>query len=326
MSRKHIRVGIVGAAGYTAGELFRILLQHPSAEIVFAQSESNAGNFIWQVHEDLLGEVDLQFVAGADLSKVDVVFLCQGHGKSRAWMEHNQPAGDLKVIDLSTDYRQLTGDHPFVYGLPELNRDEIRSATRIANPGCFATGIQLALLPLAAAGLLKDEVHVNAITGSTGAGQKATDTTHFSWRNNNLSAYKVFEHQHEMEILQTLRQLQPDFRHAFNFIPIRGNHSRGIFATAYTRFDGSLEDARELYASYYAGHPFVWLSTTNPSLKQVVNTNKAVLYLEKHDNKLVVISCSDNLLKGASGQAVQNMNLMFDLDETTGLGLKAVAF
>ncbi len=323
---KRVKVGIIGAAGYTAGELLRILIHHPAVDLVFAQSDSNAGNLIWQVHDDLVGEISLRFDAHADLSEADVVFLCQGHGKSRAWMEQNQPSKKLKVIDLSTDYRVMSGDHPFLYGLPELNREAIRTATHIANPGCFATGIQLALLPLAASGLLTDEVHVHAITGSTGAGQKATDTTHFSWRSNNLSAYKVFEHQHEQEILQSLTQLQPGFDQAFNFIPIRGNHTRGIFATAYTRFDGSLDEARRLYADYYAAHPFVWLSDSNPSLKQVVNTNKAVLYLEKHGNKLVVISCTDNLLKGASGQAVQNMNLMFGLDETTGLGLKAMAF
>ncbi len=321
-----VKVGIIGAAGYTAGELLRILIHHPAVEVVFAQSDSNAGNQIWQVHDDLVGEISLRFAASANLSEANVVFLCQGHGKSRAWMEQNQPPPSVKIIDLSTDYRKMSGDHPFIYGLPELNREAIRSAARIANPGCFATGIQLALLPLAAAGLLTDEVHVNAITGSTGAGQKATDTTHFSWRSNNLSAYKVFEHQHQQEILQSLAQLQPGFNHPFNFIPIRGNHTRGIFATAYTRFDGSLHEARQLYANYYASHPFVWISETNPSLKQVVNTNKAVLYLEKHGNKLVVISCTDNLLKGASGQAVQNMNLMFGLDETTGLGLKAMAF
>ena len=321
-----IKVGIIGAAGYTAGELIRILLNHSDVEIVFAQSTSNAGNPVSDVHDDLLGDTDMLFSETADLEAVDVVFLCQGHGKSRAWMEKNQLPGTLKVIDLSTDFRIMNSQHDFVYGLPELNREEIRSAKYIANPGCFATGIQLALLPLAAAGLLQSEVHVHAITGSTGAGQQATGTTHFSWRSSNLSAYKIFEHQHQTEILQSLKQLQPSFGYDFNFVPIRGNHTRGIFVSAYTDFQGSLKDAGELYVEYYNSHPFVALSAVNPSLKQVVNTNKAILYLEKHGSKLIIISCTDNLLKGASGQAVQNMNLMFGLDEKTGLNLKGVAF
>ena len=321
-----IKVGIIGAAGYTAGELIRILLNHSDVEIVFAQSTSNAGNPVSDVHDDLLGDTDMLFSETADLEAVDVVFLCQGHGKSRAWMEKNQLPGTLKVIDLSTDFRIMNSQHDFVYGLPELNREEIRSAKYIANPGCFATGIQLALLPLAAAGLLQSEVHVHAITGSTGAGQQATGTTHFSWRSSNLSAYKIFEHQHQTEILQSLKQLQPSFGYDFNFVPIRGNHTRGIFVSAYTDFQGSLKDAGELYAEYYNSHPFVALSAVNPSLKQVVNTNKAILYLEKHGSKLIIISCTDNLLKGASGQAVQNMNLMFGLDETMGLKLKGSAF
>jgi len=321
-----LRVGIVGAAGYTAGELIRILLYHPHAEIVFAQSASNAGNEVSSVHDDLVGETDMLFSKNANLNEVDVVFLCQGHGKSKAWMENNLIPGNLKVIDLSTDFRISDGSHNFVYGLPELNREKIRSARFIANPGCFATGIQLALLPVAAAGLLVDEVHVQAITGSTGAGQQPSDTTHFSWRSNNLSAYKIFEHQHEAEILQSLTQLQPDFNYGFNFVPIRGNHTRGIFVTAYTQYAGKLEDALKLFTDYYTGHPFVVLTRVNPSLKQVVNTNKAIIYLEKHGNKLVIITCTDNLLKGASGQAVQNMNLMFGLDEKAGLRLKGIAF
>jgi N-acetyl-gamma-glutamyl-phosphate reductase len=321
-----VKVGIVGAAGYTAGELIRILLNHPMSEIIFAQSTSNAGNPVSEVHDDLLGDTDMLFSENANLEAVDVVFLCQGHGKSKAWMENNQLPDTLKVIDLSTDFRIKTSQHGFIYGLPELNREEICSSKYIANPGCFATGIQLALLPLAAAGLLKSEVHVQAITGSTGAGQQPTETTHFSWRNNNLSAYKIFGHQHQSEILQSLKQLQPSFAYDFNFVPIRGNHTRGIFVSAYTDFQGIIEDAVELYSMYYKSHPFVALSSVNPSLKQVVNTNKAILYLEKHGHKLVVISCTDNLLKGASGQAVQNMNLMFGLDEKTGLNLKGVAF
>lgn len=321
-----IKVGIIGGAGYTAGELLRILLYHPQAEIVFVQSSSNAGNPVSDVHVDLLGETALKFTAELPLSEVDFVFLCMGHGKSKEFVEKNELLSNLKVIDLSHDFRLKRKGNDFVYGLPELNRETIRKASKIANPGCFATGIQLALLPLAAANLLVDEVHVQAITGSTGAGQKPTETSHFSWRNNNLSAYKIFEHQHEGEILQSLGQLQPGFSEGFNFVPIRGNHTRGIFVSAYTKFEGSLEEAKELYRNYYRGHPFVFLAENNPSLKQVVNTNKAVIYLEKHKDKLVIISLTDNLIKGASGQAVQNMNLMFGLDEKTGLNLKPVAF
>lgn len=321
-----IKVGIVGAAGYTAGELIRILLNHPMAEIVFVQSASHAGQQVTVVHDDLLGETDLSFAKEADLDGADVVFLCQGHGKSKSWMEEHSLPDHLKVIDLSTDFRLGNEPWPFVYGLPELNREDIWKARFIANPGCFATGIQLALLPLAANDLLTDEVHVNAITGSTGAGQKPVETTHFSWRDGNLSAYKIFEHQHLGEILRSLRQLQPSFENDFNFVPVRGNHTRGIFATVYTRFEGTEEEAYALYNKYYKAHPFVVISPVNPSMKQAVNTNKAILYLEKHGNKLVVVSCTDNLLKGASGQAVQNMNLMFGLDEQTGLKLKPAGF
>jgi len=321
-----IKAGIIGGAGYTAGELLRILLNHPEVEITFVQSSSNAGNPVSDVHVDLLGETDLQFTAELYLSKTDVIFLCMGHGKSVEFMKENEIPKTLKVIDLSHDFRLKREGNNFIYGLPELNRVEIISAKNIANPGCFATGIQLALLPLAAKGLLTSEVHVQAITGSTGAGQKPTETSHFSWRNNNLSAYKIFEHQHEGEILQSLKQLQPGFSSDFNFVPIRGNHTRGIFVSAYTNFSGTIEEAVELYQKYYEGHPFVLVTENNPGLKQVVNTNKAVIYLEKHGNKLVIISISDNLIKGASGQAVQNMNLMFGLDEKTGLNLKPVAF
>lgn len=321
-----IRVGIIGGAGYTAGELLRILLYHPESEIVFVQSTSNAGNRVTDVHVDLLGETDLVFTDAMPFDTADVIFLCMGHGKSIEFMKNHQLPAQLKVVDLSHDFRLIRENNDFIYGLPELNRNKIRNAGFIANPGCFATGIQLALLPLAAGNLLTDDVHVNAITGSTGAGQKPTDSSHFSWRNNNLSAYKVFSHQHEGEIIQSLKQLQPGFNSDFNFIPVRGNHTRGIFVTAYTRFEGSIDEAMKLYHNYYQDHPFVLVIDKNPSLKQVVNTNKTILYLEKHGNKLVVISVSDNLIKGASGQAVQNMNLMFDLDETTGLNLKPVAF
>ncbi|WP_340113547.1 N-acetyl-gamma-glutamyl-phosphate reductase [Maribellus mangrovi] len=321
-----IKVGIIGGAGYTAGELLRILINHPEVELAFVQSSSNAGNPITNVHIDLLGETDLIFTGEMPLENADVIFLCMGHGKSVEFMEQNQLPESLKVIDLSHDFRLKREGNNFIYGLPELNRELIKQADFIANPGCFATGIQLALLPLAANGLLNDEVHVQAITGSTGAGQKPTSTSHFSWRNNNLSAYKVFQHQHEGEILQGLKQLQTSFSSDFNFVPIRGNHTRGIFVSAYTNFSGSLEDAIKLYKEYYDGHPFTFVVENNPSIKQVVNTNKAVVYLEKNGKKLVMISVTDNLIKGASGQAVQNMNLMFGLDEKAGLNLKPVAF
>ncbi len=321
-----IKVGIIGGAGYTAGELTRILLNHPQAEIGFVQSSSNAGNPVSDVHDDLIGDTDLRFTEEMPFSEVDVIFLCMGHGKSKEFMDSISLPETLKVIDLSHDFRIKRDGNNFIYGLPELNREEIKNAKYIANPGCFATGIQLALLPMAAAGLLIDEVHIQAITGSTGAGQKPTDTSHFSWRNNNLSAYKIMEHQHQEEILQSLKQLQPSFTSDFNFVPIRGNYTRGIFVAAYTRFDGSIEDANQLYNKYYNEHPFVFVTDKNPGMKQVVNTNKAVLYLEKHNNKLVIISITDNLIKGASGQAIQNMNLMFGLDEKAGLNLKPVTF
>jgi N-acetyl-gamma-glutamyl-phosphate reductase len=321
-----IKVGIIGGAGYTAGELIRILLNHPQAELTFVQSGSNGGNLLSDVHTDLLGDSDIKFVAEADFSQIDVAFFCMGHGKSKEFLQKNSIPENVKIIDLSHDFRLNREGNDFVYGLPELNREFIRESNRIANPGCFATGIQLAILPLAAAGLIKDELHVNAITGSTGAGQSPSSTSHFSWRNSNLSVYKAFEHQHLGEIQQSLKQLQTNFDSDINFIPVRGNHTRGIFASVYTRFDGSIEDAQKLYQEYYQSHPFVFVSKTNPDLKQVVNTNKAIVYLEKHGNKLMILSVSDNLLKGASGQAVQNMNLMFGLEETMGLNLKAVAF
>lgn len=321
-----IKAGIIGGAGYTAGELLRILIRHPDVKIGFVHSSSNAGNLISDVHIDLLGDTDLIFTREMPFNEVDVIFLCMGHGKSKEFIENFILPESLKVIDLSHDFRIKREGNDFVYGLPELNREEIKQAQKIANPGCFATGIQLALLPLAAAQLLKDEIHVQAITGSTGAGQKPTATSHFSWRNSNVSAYKIFTHQHEAEILQSLIHMQAGFNKGFNFVPIRGNHTRGIFVSCYTNFDGSLQEAKELYRNYYAGHPFVFITEKNPGVKQVVNTNKCVIYLEKHGNKLVVISVSDNLVKGASGQAIQNMNLMFGLDEKAGLLLKPVAF
>jgi N-acetyl-gamma-glutamyl-phosphate reductase len=321
-----IKAGIIGGAGYTAGELLRILLNHSEMEIGFVQSTSNAGNLISDVHDDLLGETDLIFTDEMPFEMVDILFLCMGHGKSVEFMQKNNLPWSLKVIDLSHDFRLKRADNNFVYGLPELNRESIKTAKYIANPGCFATGIQLALLPLAANNLLVDEVHIQAITGSTGAGQKPTETSHFSWRNSNVSAYKIFEHQHEGEILQSLKQLQPSFNKDFNFVPIRGNHTRGIFVSAYTNYKATLAEANALFEAYYKSHPFVFVTKTNPGVKQVVNTNKAVIYLEKHGSKLVIISVTDNLLKGASGQAVQNMNLMFGLDEKAGLNLKPVAF
>jgi N-acetyl-gamma-glutamyl-phosphate reductase len=321
-----IRVGIVGGAGYTAGELLRILLYHPDAEIVFTQSTSHAGEPVTAIHDDLLGETDLPFVSEADLSAVDIVFLCQGHGRSRSFLQQHDCPAHLKIIDLSADFRIIGDTHDFIYGLPELNREKIRVASRVANPGCFATGIQLAFLPLASAGLLQSGVHVQAITGSTGAGQQPAETTHFSWREGNISAYKIFEHQHQTEILQSIRQLQPGFSQDFNFVPLRGNFTRGIFVSAYTRYAGTIREAYDLFKGFYTGHPFTVVTEGNPSLKQVINTNKALIYLEKHGDQLVIITCTDNLLKGASGQAVQNMNLMWGLEETAGLYLKPVAF
>ena len=321
-----IKVGIIGGAGYTAGELIRILLNHPQAEITFVQSSSNAGNLLSDVHTDLLGDTEIKFVTESDFALADVVFFCMGHGKSKEFLQKHTLPVHVKIIDLSHDFRLEREGNDFVYGLPELNRKLIRRSNKIANPGCFATGIQLAILPLAAAGLIRDELHVNGITGSTGAGQSPGSTTHFSWRNGNVSVYKAFEHQHLGEIAQSLKQLQPDFNSDINFIPVRGNHTRGIFVSVYTKFDGSIEEALNIYTKYYESHPFVFVSTVNPDLKQVVNTNKAIVYLEKHGNKLMILSVTDNLIKGASGQAIQNMNLMFGLEETAGLHLKAVAF
>lgn len=321
-----IKVGVIGGAGYTAGELLRILVNHPNVEIVFVNSSSNAGNPIADVHSGLVGETNLVFTSELPFSAVDALFLCSAHGDSKKFMEEHDLPEHLKIIDLSTDYRQKRADHDFVYGLPELNRSTICAASRIANPGCFATAIQLALLPLAEAGLLVDEIHVNAITGSTGAGVKPSSTSHFSWRNNNISIYKAFDHQHLQEIGQSLCQLQPDFDKALNFIPVRGNFARGIYATSYINCSLTLDEAVELYKEYYQHAAFTFVVDKNPDMKQVVNTNKAIVYLEKHGEKLLIVSMIDNLLKGASGQAVQNMNLMFGLDEKAGLNLKSIGF
>ena len=321
-----IKVGVIGGAGYTAGELLRILVHHPAVEIVFVNSSSNAGNPVVDVHSGLIGEIDLVFTSELPFGEVDALFLCSAHGDSKKFIDNNEVPASVKIIDLSTDYRAKSPHHDFVYGLPELNRADIRNATRIANPGCFATAIQLAIFPLAAAGLLTDEIHVNAITGSTGAGVKPSDTSHFSWRNNNISIYKPFGHQHLGEIGQSLRQLQVGFSKAVNFIPVRGNFARGIYVTAYTQCSLSLEDAKELYKDFYKDAAFTFVVDKNPDMKQVVNTNKGIVYLEKHGDKLLIVSMIDNLLKGASGQAVQNMNLMFGLDEKAGLGLKSIGF
>ena len=321
-----IKVGVIGGAGYTAGELLRILLYHPKVKIVFVHSTSSAGKSISDVHTDLLGETNLVFTDEVKPKSVDVVFLCMGHGKSKDFFEKNDLKDFAKVIDLSRDFRLKADGNDFTYGLPELNKNEIENTKHLANPGCFATAIQLALLPLAEGRLLTSDIHVNATTGSTGAGQSPSSTTHFSWRNNNVSVYKAFKHQHLGEIYQSIYQLQPKFAKDIHFIPIRGNFARGIFASIYTDCELSEAEAIYLYEHFYDNDPFVYISKKNPNLKQIVNTNKCILYLEKHGNKLLIISMIDNLVKGASGQAVQNMNLMFGQEESTGLGLKAVAF
>lgn len=317
-----VRIGIVGGAGYTAGEMLRILLNHPFSDISWVHSQSHAGQPIYQVHTDLLGDTDLHFASEMDWN-VDLVFLCVSHGQAKAFVEAANLPPTLKIVDLSQDFR--LGDE-FVYGLPELNRDRIRGASRIANPGCFATALQLALLPIAAIGELRTEIHIHAITGSTGAGQKPEPTTHFSWRHSNISVYKAFEHQHLAEIGRSLHQLQGDVVPTINFIPVRGGFTRGIYASVYFDTDLPLSRARELFSDFYADHPFTHLANMLPDMKQVVNTNKAILHLEKHGDKLLITSMIDNLLKGASGQAVQNMNLMLGYDEREGLRLKGIGF
>ena len=319
-----IRAGIIGGAGYTAGELIRLLVNHPEVEIAFVHSTSNAGNRLADVHGGLEGDTGMRFCDSYDLAAADVVFLCSAHGQSRLWLAgHEVPAG-VRIIDLAQDFRDES--EGFVYGLPELNRERIRRACRVANPGCFATAIQLALLPLAAAGLLTDDVHVTAVTGSTGAGVKPSATTHFSWRASNLSVYKAFTHQHLIEIGRNVRLLQPSFDGAVNFVPMRGDFTRGILASLYTACPLAEEELRRLYADYYATAAFTRSVAHDVDLKQAVNTNKALLHTALHDGKAHIVSVLDNLLKGASGQAVQNMNLMFGLDETAGLRLKANAF
>lgn len=325
-NRTMIKAGIIGGAGYTAGELIRILLNHPQVELVFVNSTSNAGNKLTDVHGGLLGETDMSFTDQLPYDKIDVLFFCTAHGDTKKFLDANDIPDHLKLIDLSTDYRHKAIGNKFIYGLPELNKDEIKQSSYVANPGCFATAIQLGLLPLAKANMLISEIHVNAITGSTGAGVKPSATSHFSWRENNISVYKAFEHQHLTEIKQSLNQLQENFNGDINFIPVRGNFTRGIFVSTYLNYDGTIEDAQKLYKDYYKDSPFTIISDKNIDLKQVVNTNKCVLHLEKHGNKLLILSCIDNLVKGASGQAVHNMNLIFGLEETMGLNLKASAF
>lgn len=320
-----IKVGILGAAGYTGGELIRLLLNHPEAEIVFANSESNAGNLVSDVHEGLIGDTDLRFTDAMPFDQVDVVFFCFGHGKSEAFLkEHTIPA-NIKIIDLAQDFR-IKGNHDYVYGLPEINKAEIVKAQHVANPGCFATAIQVALLPAAKMGLLTDDVAVNAITGSTGAGQKPGATTHFSWRTDNLSIYKAFSHQHIAEIRQSLTQIQGCLDASIDFIPYRGNFARGIFCTAVVKTIANAEDVIAAYKDFYRDAAFTHYSDKAIDLKQVVNTNKALVHVDCFEGKILVTSAIDNLLKGAVGQAVQNMNLLFGLEETAGLKLKASAF
>ena len=321
-----IRIGILGAAGYTGGELIRLLLNHPEAEIVFANSESNAGNPVADVHEGLMGDTDLTFTDQMPFDQVDVVFFCFGHGKSAAFLAQHTIPDNVKIIDLAQDFRIAAPGNDFVYGLPEINRSRIATAQHVANPGCFATCIQLGLLPAAQMGLLSGDIAVNAITGSTGAGQKATATTHFSWRNNNMSIYKPFQHQHVPEILQSLRQVQGPFNGEVDFIPYRGDFARGIFATEVVKTEAAIDDIVVAYKAFYADAPFTHYSDKAIDLKQVVNTNKALIHCEKYGNKLLITSCIDNLLKGAVGQAVENMNIMFGIDETAGLKLKPSAF
>ena len=329
-----IKVGILGAAGYTGGELIRLLVHHPAAEIVFANSESNAGNLVADVHEGLLGDTDLRFTDAMPFDEVDVVFFCFGHGKSEQFLQEHTIPEHVKIIDLAQDFRIAAPTHDYVYGLPEIHKEQISKCQHLANPGCFATCIQLGLLPLAKAGLLTHDVSVNAITGSTGAGQKPVSTTHFSWRTDNMSIYKVFTHQHLHEIRQSLSELQGSLEVDVDFIPYRGDFARGIFCTEVVKFDGeegtstnpTAEQLADMYRTFYADAAFTHYIDKALDLKQVVNTNKALVHIDKFGNKAVITCIIDNLLKGAVGQAVQNMNLMFGIDEKAGLGLKANAF
>lgn len=324
-----IKAGIIGGAGYTAGELTRILINHPEVELKWMSSTSNAGNRVDSVHQGLIGETDLVFTADTPLDEIDVLFLCTPHGFSKPFLEEHKDEipESLRIIDLAQDFRIADGEHDFVYGLPELNRERVTTDTKhIANPGCFATAIQLALLPLAKNGLLTDDVHIHAVTGSTGAGVKPGPTKHFSWRNDNVSIYKPFKHQHLLEIRQSLTQLQPGFESNLEFIPMRGCFSRGIFATLYLHSDAELDDVKRMYADFYADQAFTFVTEKDIDLKDVVNTNKCLIHVDKIDGKILITSAIDNLLKGAVGTAVHNMNLLFGLPERTGLALKASAF
>lgn len=324
-----IQVGIIGGAGYTAGELVRLLLQHPETTINFVYSTSNSGNKIANIHQDLVGSTELIFTNEIN-ENIDVLFLCLGHGNSKKFLEAHTFSVLTKIIDLGNDFRLKVDNtfqrKEFVYGLPELQKTAIQGASHIANPGCFATAIQLGLLPLADANLLQGDVHINAVTGATGAGTSLSATTHFTWRDNNFSYYKPFTHQHLGEINQTLDTLQSSFDSKVLFLPNRGDFSRGIYASLYTHFEGSLEEAQQLYTNYYKEAVFTHVADNELHLKQVVNTNKCLIHLHKHEDKLLITSIIDNLLKGASGQAVQNMNLMFGFKEDTGLQLKATYF
>lgn len=332
-----VKVGILGAAGYTGGELIRLLINHPEAEIVFANSESNAGNLVAEVHEGLYGETDLKFTAEMPFDQVDVIFFCFGHGKSEAFLKEHYVPENVKIIDLAQDFRlapetvvatqqPTPAAHDFVYGLPEINESKIAVAQHVANPGCFATCIQLGLLPAAKMGLINSDVSVNAITGSTGAGQKPGATTHFSWRNNNMSIYKAFNHQHVPEIRESLKQTQGYLDAAIDFIPYRGDFARGIFATEVVKTDKPIEEIVAGYKEFYKDAKFTHYVDKAIDLKQVVNTNKCLVHVDKYGDKFLITSCIDNLLKGAVGQAVQNMNIMFGLDQTAGLKLKPSAF
>jgi N-acetyl-gamma-glutamyl-phosphate reductase len=321
-----IKATIVGGAGYTGGELLRILLNHPDCQIQSIHSRSQAGKYVYDIHPDLAGETDLVFSNKFDFD-VNVVFLCMGHGESETFLANHKIPDQVRIIDMSQDFRYNdTSHYSFVYGLPEVNRLHIKNAIRVANPGCFATAIQLALLPLAEENLLEDEIHVSGITGSTGAGQALAETTHFTWRYSNISLYKPFVHQHLPEIVRTLESIQKNALPAIRFLPFRGSFTRGILTTVYTKINAESDRVHHLFDRYYQAHPFVTMSKRNPDLKQVVNTNKAILHLQKLDNQLLVICIIDNLVKGASGQAVQNMNLMFGLDESSGLKLKSVGY
>ncbi|UXX78746.1 N-acetyl-gamma-glutamyl-phosphate reductase [Reichenbachiella carrageenanivorans] len=320
-----IKVGVVGGAGYTAGELLRILANHPEVEVACVQSSSNAGKPFYAVHQDLIGDLEGVFASVLDLD-VDVIFICSGHGKTQEFLDQYDVPADVKIIDLSNDFRLEVEGNEFVYGLPELNLEAIKKAKYLANPGCFATAIQLGVLPLAAQGVISEDVHVNAVTGSTGAGQNPSRTTHFSWRNNNVSIYKAFSHQHLGEINQSVKQLQNDFAHDIKFLPVRGNFPKGIFASLYTTVKASEEEVVSWYKDFYKDAAFVHVLDEAPDMKQVVNTNKCLIHVEKHGDTVLVTSVIDNLIKGASGQAVQNMNLMFGLDQKEGLRLKSTGF